>query len=350
MTIETRMEEKSELLIRIPVLTRYSNFGIRVSVGLWLVACSFLFAGRTCLASNLSAKRMSIERTREGDATVFRDSVVVTDDGTRITASTARMYEGRGLALIQDAVHITNPDAQIWADSVRYRFSDKLAELFGNVRVSQESLDIRAPKLLYLSQERLVRADSGLELENVNRSFRLTGRKGTYDLEGDVGVVDSTPMLTWRRDKDSARVTSRRMSWYEKESRARAQGDVLLKSGATELECDTIEFISGPDSGLALGGPRVRDSVSRASGDTMTFQVRNGGLERVTVLNRATGEYRTEGGDSIVVAGKSIELRVANGAIDQVEVRELSSGQLIRTGRQHSVAEAGTGVGGPNEP
>jgi lipopolysaccharide export system protein LptA len=306
-----------------------------------------MLAGLLCVglsvASNLSAKHMSIERAPGGDATVFRDSVVVTDEGTRITANLARMYEGRGLALIQDAVHITNPDAQMWADSVRYRFSDKLAELFGNVRVRQESLDIRAPKLLYRSKEKLVRADSGVMLENINRSFRLTGRKGTYDLDNDVGVVDSSPVLTWRRDKDSAHVTSREMFWYEKASRARAQGDVRLRSGATELECDTIEFTSGPDSGLALGRPRVRDSVSRASGDTMTFRVKDGGLERVTILNRATGEYRTEGGDSIVVAGKSIELTVAGGAIDQVEVRQLSSGQLIRTGKQNSAAETSAG-------
>jgi lipopolysaccharide export system protein LptA len=297
-----------------------------VLAGLLSVGLSF--------ASNLSAKHMSIERSPGGDATVFRDSVVVTDEGTRITANLARMYEGKGLALIRDAVHITNPDAQIWADSARYRFSDKLAELFGNVLVRQESLDIRAPKLLYHSREKLVRADSGVALENLNRSFRLTGRKGTYDLDRDVGVVDSSPVLTWRRGADSARVLSREMFWYQKTSRARAQGDVRLRSGATEMECDTIEFFSGPDSGLALGGPRVRDSVSRASGDTMTFQVRNGGLERVTILNHAAGEYRTEGGDSIVVAGRSIELRVADGAIDQIEVRELSSGQLIRTGTQ----------------
>jgi lipopolysaccharide export system protein LptA len=122
------------------------------------------------------------------------------------------------------------------------------------------------------------------------------------------------------------------MFWYQKKSRALAQGDVRLKSGATELECDTVDFVSGPDSGLALGKPEARDSVSRASGDTMTFQVRNGALERVTIRNRATGEYRTEGGDSIVVAGRAIELRVAGGAIDQVEVTDLTSGQLIRTG------------------
>jgi lipopolysaccharide export system protein LptA len=296
-----------------------------------------LLAGLLCVglstASNLSAKHMSIERAPGGDATVFRDSVVVTDDGTRITANLARMYEGKGLALISDAVHINNPDAQIWADSARYHFSDKLAELYGNVRVRQESLDIRAPKLLYHSREKQVRADSGVALENIGRSFRLTGRKGTYDLDGDVGVVDSSPVLTWWRGDDSARVTSRQMFWYGKGSRALAQGDVRLKSGATELDCDTIDFTSGPDSGLALGGPRVRDSVSSASGDTMAFRVRSGALERVTIRNRATGEYRTEAGDSILVAGKTIELRVASGAIDQVEVIELSSGQLVRTGK-----------------
>ena len=285
-------------------------------------------------AARLNAKHMSIERTPEGDATVFRDSVVITDGDTRITANLARMYEGKGLALISDAVHITNPDAQVWADSARYHLSDKLAELFGNVRVRQESLDIRAPKLLYRSKEKTVRADSGVELENINRSFRLTGRKGTYDMDSDVGVVDSSPVLSWRRGKDSARVTSRQMFWYEKESRALAQGDVRLTSGATEMECDTIKFVSGPDSGMALGGPRVRDSASRASGDTMVFRVRNGALEWVTIRNRATGEYRTEGGDSIVVAGKTIELRVAGGGIDRVEVGELTSGQLIRTGER----------------
>jgi len=302
--------------------------------GTGLAAVGLLLCVGLSDASRLSAKRMSIERTPQGDATVFRDSVVVTDGGTRITANLARMYEGKGLALLSDAVHITNPDAEIWADSARYRFSDKLAELFGDVRVRQESLDIRAPKLLYQSKEKMVRADSGLVLENVNRSFRLTGRKGTYDLDRNLGAVDSSPVLTWRRDNDSAKVTSRQMFWYEKESRALAQGDVRLKSGATELECDTVNFFSGPDSGLALGGPRVRDSVSRASGDTMVFQVRNGTLERVTIRNHATGEYRTEGGDSIVVAGRAIELRVAGGTIDKVEVSELSSGQLIRTGER----------------
>ena len=59
----------------------------------------------------------------------------------------------------------------------------------------------------------------------------------------------------------------------------------------------------------------------------------------MTIRNRATGEYRTEGGDSIVVAGRAIELRVAGGAIDQVEVTDLTSGQLIRSGKGNRQGE-----------
>jgi hypothetical protein len=77
----------------------------------------------------------------------------------------------------------------------------------------------------------------------------------------------------------------------------------------------------------------------------MVFQVRNGALERVTIRNRASGEYRTEGGDSIVVAGRAIELRVADGGIDRVEVSELTSGQLIRTGKAQQSATPATQVG-----
>jgi lipopolysaccharide export system protein LptA len=284
-------------------------------------------------AADLSAKHMRIMRLPDGDATIFEDSVVITDGDTRIDAGLARMYETKSLAVISRLVRIKNPDAEIWADSARYQLSERVAELFSNVRVRQESMEVSAPKLLYLAREKKVRADSGLTLINIYSNFRLTGRRGTYDLNDDSGIVDSLPVLTWKRGKDSARVTSREMFWRQADSRALARGTVKMKSGATELDCDTIVFFSGPDSGRALGKPEVRDSASRASGDTMTFRVRNGSLERVFITNGATGEYRTEGGDSIVVRGRTIDLQVVGGDIDVVEVGEMTMGQLIRTGK-----------------
>jgi len=268
--------------------------------------------------------------TPDGQATVFRDSVVITDKDTRITARLARMYEAKKLAAISDRVFIQSPDAQVWADSALYHLSDRRAELFGDVRVRQESLDIEAPRLLYSAAGRNVTADSGVTLRNVARSFRLTGRSGAYDMATDVGTVDSAPVLSWSKERDSARVTSRRMLWYEHESRAVAEDNVHLTSGASDLTCDTAVFYSGPDSGIAWGKPQMHDSRSRASGDSMVFKVRNGALDQVGVRGNAVGQYRTEGGDLIDVKARTIRLWLAGGDVEHIEIGQLFSGQLTR--------------------
>ena len=148
----------------------------------------------------------------------------------------------------------------------------------------------------------------------------------------DIGLVDSLPVLTWLRGDDSARVISRSMAWHERESRAVASGSVRLQSGASTMACDTAVFFSGPDTGLAWGSPEVRDSASRATGDTMRFRVREGELDRVMIDRNAAGEYRTQGGERVSVRGNSRVLTLAGGDIDRVEIAGLSSGQLIRAG------------------
>jgi len=291
--------------------------------------------------SQIYAKHMEIIRTPDGEATVFRDSVVITDKDTKITGQVARMYESRGLAAVSEQVFIQNPDARIWADSVLYHLSDRRAELFGNVLVRQESIDIRAPRLLYNSADKQVQADSGILMENTTRGFRLTGRKGTYDLANGVGFVDSVPVLSWSQRQDSARVTGTRMLWHEDQSQAVAQGDVRLTSGASELTCDTISFFSGPDTGIAWGRPQMHDNSSRASGDSMIFRLQDGALEQVGVKSNASGQYRTDGGDVIDVKAQTIHLWLVNGDIEHIEVSRLISGQLTRSARISETDSAG---------
>jgi lipopolysaccharide export system protein LptA len=298
-----------------------------------------LFLVHFAPAAQITARRMELVRTSEGEAAIFRDSVVITDQTTRIDAGVARMYEARGLAVISEQVLITSPDALIRADSARYDLNDHRAELFGNVRVEQESLDILAPHLIHLARDRLVIADGGVTLHGRTRPFRITGGRGRYDLAGDVGLVEAEPVLTWTRDADTARVTGDRMHWYESESRAVVEGNVSIRSGASELLCDTVVFLSGPDSGLALGRPRMKDRSSNATGDTMVFFVRGGALEQVSVHGRATGQYRTEGGDLIDVAGRSIDVRISGGDVEQIAISRLWSGQLVRKGNAGTARE-----------
>jgi lipopolysaccharide export system protein LptA len=263
--------------------------------------------------------------------------VVITDGDTEIRAQAARMYERQGVAVITDSVRILSPDALIEADSAFYYLKERRAELYGNVRVHQDSLDILAPLLEYRSSDRLVRAQNGVTLVNPERGFRLDGRRGSYDLGRDIGTVDQSPVLVWERERDSARVTSRQMEWHDKESRALATGSVRLVSGASEVTCDTVVYFAGPDSGLALGSPEVRDSVSHASGQSMAFQLSGGALREVTIRENAAGEYQTEGGDLVEVEGRGIHLWLEGGEIDRIEVTDLGSGRLVRR------AEAGAG-------
>jgi lipopolysaccharide export system protein LptA len=304
--------------------------------------------------AELYAKKMEIVREPEGELTVFRDSVVITDGDTRIDARLARLNDRAGRATISDAVRIESPDAKVWADSALYYLDERRAELFGAVRVRRESLDITAPWLEYQTREQKVNADRGLTLTDQGRDFRLSGERGTYDMATDVGVVDVAPVLTWQRGADSARVTGRRMVWEQESSRAVVQGDVKMTSGESELRCDTALYYSGPDSGVAWGSPNVRDRQSEASGDTMTFHVRDGSLERVNIRGNATGEYRTDGGERVVVTGAGIGLALAGGEIDRVEVSQMTSGQLIRQGGEKKPEAPATDkspaeAGGPDE-
>ncbi len=298
-----------------------------------LLVCSLGFGWVAVVgAAQLFARRMEVVRLPEGQATIFRDSVVITDDPTRIEANVARLYDHLGLAVISESVRIESPDADIQADSAFYYLNERRAELYGNVRVRRESLDIAAPTIRYLADSKLVEARDGVTLVNRDGRFRLTGQRGNYDLAGDSGVVDRSPLLVWHREGDSARVTSREMVWNERESRAVARGNVRLYSGASEVSCDTIVYLAGPDSGLAIGGPTVRDSVSRAGGDSLSFRIRDGALQEVLIAGRASGEYRTRGGERVEVAGQTIRIEFDRGAVERITVTALGMGRLIRTG------------------
>jgi len=300
-----------------------------------LVAGSFPTVRAT--AAELYARRMAIERTPGGQATVFRDSVEITDGDTRLFSRLARVYEARGLAKMSDSVFIESPDGLVWADSATYRMAAKEADLFGNVRLQQESLFITAPQLTYSTRQRRAVAPVGLQMENADRTYRLTGGRGTYDLDAGVGVVDSQPVLRRTREADSVEVTGRRMSWFENGATARADGDIVVRSGASVVRCDTALFFPQADSGIAWGNPEVEDlstreragGTSRARGDTMTFRLSQGALRQVAIVGRAEGRYVTEAGDEVLVTGSSIRLWL-DGQIDRIEVSELTSGQLIR--------------------
>ncbi|UCG44196.1 MAG: hypothetical protein JSU73_06210 [candidate division WOR-3 bacterium] len=290
-------------------------------------------------AADIWARKMEIIKTSTGQETVFSDSVSITDGDTRITAGRARMNEQSGYAVIADSVVIENPDAKVFADSAVYLMEEKITMLFSrrnggvpfrDVVVEQESVLVRAPFLLYSIADKKAFADSGVRVRSRTRDMWLSGDRGTYDMAENVGRVDSNPVLVQVSGDDTVTVTARQVSWLEPESRAVAFGEVEVNSGKALLECDTLHFFPGADSGVAFGNPSVADSLSRTDGDTIVIKVADGSLEQVTISGHATGKYRTESGDVIDVVGRMIVIDMADGDVDRIEVLDMATGRLAR--------------------
>lgn len=306
-----------------------------------LVACGLWFAAGSAQAAELYAKKMEIVRTPDGQVTLFRDSVRISDGETRISAGWARVSESRSLAVIGDSVLIRNPDAVINADSCVYRMDQKRTRLFGNVRVVQESLVVTAPRLEYVVNERKVYADSGLVVQGRSRDFRLEGERGSYDLGQDMGIVDRSPRMVRSQGDDSVTVLADEMRWTANASEALAAGNVSVRSGSAGMTCDSLRYFANADSGLAWGSPVVTDSVSRTTGDTVAMRVEDGNLDLVTISGSAQSTYRTEGGEFIEVAGKLIVVDIDEGEVGTIEVRELSYGRLVRSAGEEIKGETG---------
>lgn len=291
-----------------------------------------LFA-TTCHGAEVWARKMEIVRRGSDYTTVLRDSVVLTDEQSQLFCRLAVLEDNRDIARALDSVVITSPEGIVYAESAIYNLRLRTAELLGRVTVIQESLVIVAPRLFYSAAHRQVRAEDGLVLENVGRSYRLTGRRGFYALDSWKGGVDSEPVLSWFHHADTVRATGRLIEWHQRTALATAAGMVRVVSGKGELICDTALLYTNVDSGVAWGNPEVWDSRGRASGDTMVFSVRRGSLERVAVHGGAAGVYATDAGDIVDVKGNSIRLWLEQGDIGRIEVDRMTTGRLLRAAR-----------------
>jgi len=281
-------------------------------------------------SADIYAIKMEIVQTPEGQETVFQDSVSITDGETQITAGQARLNEQLGRAVIADSVIIASPDAVVYADSAVYLTEERRTHLYGNVRVVQDSLLIAAPRLVYLIPERMVVIDTSLVVEGSGRGFRLSGERGSYDLDAHVGVVDSSPVLVRLTDGDSVTVIARQVRWHEDRQEAQAEDGVRVFSGQAELSCDLLLFYPEADSGFAVGSPAVTDSVSRTAGDTIVMLLTEGHLSGVMIRGGATGSYRTDADELVEVAGELIRIGFASGELIRIEVEGLTSGRLVR--------------------
>ena len=156
---------------------------------------------------------------------------------------------------------------KVWCDhALRFMKQNKI-ELYGNVKVVQDSVTIHSKEGVYYAERRMMEGKNGVRLERGNTL--LTANNGDYFVDekrshfvGDVVLVDTSTIIT-----------SREMYYFETETRSVAIGNVHVFDivNVVNIYGDSLVHIEQNKFTLVLKQPRLVKIDTSSSGviDTM---------------------------------------------------------------------------------
>jgi lipopolysaccharide export system protein LptA len=219
-------------------------------------------------------------------------------------------------------VHISSSgeEIKVWSDrALRYLKQNKV-ELFGNVRLVRDSIDLRAPEGVYFGDTRRSEMRHGVTMRR--GSLRLTSTSGQYFSDerkavfvGDVVVVDSTS--TTRCDA---------LTYFEADERSIAVGRVQVADtksaitifGDSLVHFDKIKYTHVPKN------PRLVQIDTTADGVPDTLVV----VSRLMEAFREPTE-RFVATDSVLLVGTDLAARCARATFYTKEDRILLERQPV---------------------
>ena len=109
---------------------------------------------------------------------------------------------------------------KVWSDTaLQYMIQNKY-ELYGNVKVVQDSITIRSSKGVYYADRRMMEGYNGVQLER--GATLLTARQGEYFVDGKRSHFTGNVVLV----DTSTTITCHEMYYFETETRSVATGKV----------------------------------------------------------------------------------------------------------------------------
>lgn len=176
----------------------------------------------------------ALERDGERLQELF-ENVFVRQDTTRLYSDYALRYRDRDELLFVDNVVIYERGDTLRADTVRYHRTTGVGQAWGNVRLTDGEVVVRAPRATYYADEkRSVFPDS-------------------------VTLVDSSRVLHAQRG-----------TYWSDEQRAEFGGNVRLTEPGTALEADSLTYFRDEERSIAQGRVFIDRRSDRTAADTTT--------------------------------------------------------------------------------
>ncbi len=178
---------------------------------------------------------------------------------TEFYSSNARFLDEQKIVYLLEDVTVVEDTLTLTADYVTYyRTSDKL-ELQGGVRLTVNRSDktrqvVRADRVDWLREIGKVNASGFVKAWDTRDSLHAEAGRIEYDLNTGYGYMIMNPVV-YREGKDSLRISSQKMEYYQEQQKLVAMFDVVTESKDYVANSDFLVYYAEKEEAIFTGEP-----------------------------------------------------------------------------------------------
>jgi lipopolysaccharide export system protein LptA len=163
-------------------------------------------------------------------------------------------------------VSLKHNNVQIWCNKVIQFIEQDKAELYGNVKVVKDTLDITAPSGIYYGQEKKVICPSGAILND--SKVTLKANYGVYYFEQDLASFRGNVQIY---DSGTYKIFSDRLLYYRSVSKSFANGDVKIELENMTIYSDSLVYEKLIGVSNAIGNVKLTSDSTVITSDNATY-------------------------------------------------------------------------------
>jgi len=253
-------------------------------------------------------------------------AVHIRQDVLQVTCDRATHYQEEGRLIFEGNVAYWDTVRTLKAVQVVFYQRTRRLTATGNVIITQDTLEIRCQKALYLDNQEEAYFEGGVTLVDQASGSTVEGERGAYSEPMGFSKVTGHPVFTERDTSDSIRmqIFGQAIEYHTADHLAVARDSVVVIRGDLEATGDLLEYNREDGWAVLSGSPKVYKNREEIQGDKISMYFAGGDLNRVEVEGSAQANMPS---DSLYqdrmnwMRGQNMDLTVDNGQLTQALVR-----------------------------
>ncbi len=243
----------------------------------------------------------------ERDEIFLEDNVKIIDRLSIITGETGNYNPISRMAIMERNVEILDEGVVIHCQRAAWDRRSRRSLLTDSVSIDYEGKTILADSVRYDQVSRFAEASGNVVVIDPESGTRIEGRHGSFDLEGEITLMDLNPILYMEEEEgDSTRTTARVMRHFRNDSLMVAVGDVHYAGEELNAYGDSALFYQSIDRMDLFQEPRLEWNGNELTGDSLRLYLEGQSPSYMEVVGQAV--YREGNRDSTFFDGKSTRI------------------------------------------